>query len=184
MIVRTPVVVGLLLLAVGYAGYPCLTLYRVDCALRSGDASTLARLVDWDSVREGLAEQVADDVTDTPSPTAVSAGTQLAPFGHGFMLGIAAHALRRQVTPQHLIAMLRHPDGSGGALGVRLAYFGGWSRFIVRLGTGGDQPDVRLRLDLEHGVWRVTHVRLPARMLREADASGPAVVLAAKSNSG
>ena len=166
MLARTPIIAAAILLAAGYAGSPCLALYRLNHAMNSGDVATLSQLVDWASVREGLQEDIADQVSDVADPKAVAAGAQLAPFGFSFMRTIASRAVSEQVTPQNVVTMLRRRESSRHGLGLRLAYFDGWSRFMVRLGSSAESRDVRLQLDLEDGNWRVTRVWLPLQMLR------------------
>ncbi len=178
MIVKLPILAGALLLAAGYTAYPCLTLYRLDTALRSGDSNTLTRLIDWGSVREGLQEDIADDVTDTANPHAVAVGAQLAPFGFSFARSIVGHAVQQEVTPAHVITCLRGQDGSAHTLGLRSAYFTDWSRFIVNVGPKSGQPDIRLQLDLQDGTWRLTRVWLPASMLHEPESSHPVEAVA------
>jgi hypothetical protein len=178
MTAKVPIVIALALMVTGYVAYPCVTLFRLDQAISNGDAATLSHLVDWPSVREDIAEQVADTVTDAPTPTMAAASTQLAPFGHGFMHGVAAQGMRSSVTPRALIARL-HDQGSGAG-NLRLAYFEDWSRFIVKLGTSQGQSELRLQLDLERGVWRVTRIELPAAMLRAAMAAPSAEVVTAQ----
>ncbi|HEX5326011.1 MAG TPA: DUF2939 domain-containing protein [Acetobacteraceae bacterium] len=178
---RNSLLIVAVLLVAGYAAYPCVTLYRLHRAVRDGDVATLSRLVDWSSVREGIAEDIADTATEAPGASAVAAGAQLAPFGHGFMHAIAAHAIQHAVTPQHLIATLRRHDHQGSGFALRLAWFDAWSGFMVQLASGPGQPDVRLRLNLEDGVWRLTRVWMPPAMLRASD--HPTVMLTADSMS-
>lgn len=164
---RMPIIVGLCLLAATYIAYPFVTLYRLNAALARGDTRTLARLVDWPSVREGLQEDIADHVTSVSDPQAVTAGAELAPFGYSFARGVVHHSLQQDVTPQRVIDGLR---GAGGRMGLRLAYFDGVSGFMVRLGAGRGQPTIRLQMDLDRGVWRVARIWLPLRLLQQADA--------------
>ncbi|MGH7155077.1 MAG: DUF2939 domain-containing protein, partial [Acetobacteraceae bacterium] len=55
---RMPIIIGLCLLAAAYIAYPFVTLYRLNSALARGDTRTLARLVDWPAVQEGLQEDL------------------------------------------------------------------------------------------------------------------------------
>ena len=165
MPLKTPAII-LLLLAAGYAAAPCMALYRLHLALRSGDSRAIARLVDWSSVRRGLDEEIADVATDVSDPHAVSSGAQLAPFGFGFMRGIASHATQTVVTAPRLIESL-HAAGNRGGCSVRLAYFTSPWEFVVQLAAPHRQ-EIRVRLHLQHGQWRVTRVWIPPRMIREA----------------
>ena len=174
---RLPIIVGVCLLAAAYIVYPFVTLYRLNSALADGDTRTLARLVDWPAVREGLQEDIADQVTDVTNPRAVTSGAELAPFGYSFTRGVARQALQQDVTPQRVIDGLR---GGGGRIGLRLAYFDGWSEFMVRLAAGPDKPGIRLQMDLDKGVWRVARIWLPLRLLRQAESRPPVEMVRAQ----
>lgn len=167
MFLKTPLIAAVTLVGASYAAYPCMTLYQLNSAVRSGDCNAVSRLVDWEKVREGVQEDIADEVTDVQDPQAVKAGTQLAPFGFSFMKGIAQHAVAREVTPENVVGVLREHQGHASSLALRMAYFESPTTFMVRLGNE-QSKEVRLRLELEDGNWRVTRVWLPLRMLKEA----------------
>src|SRR5690348_10003312 len=93
-----PIIGVLLAIAVTYGAYPYVTLYRLGHAIRSGDAGALQTLVDWQAVREGIKEDICDQVADQPA--AAKTSQQLPPFGAGFVRGIASTAIDRRVTPQ------------------------------------------------------------------------------------
>jgi len=50
---RKPIIAGVLSSLALYAGYPALTLYQLQSAVRDGNATTLSRLIDWPAVRQG-----------------------------------------------------------------------------------------------------------------------------------
>lgn len=173
MTVKVPIFAALTLMIGAYVAYPWVALYRLNRAVRAGDSATLAQLVDWPAVREGIAEDIADTVTDTPD----GAANQLAPFGHGFMRGIAAHAVQERLTPQAVIARLcGHENGSAS---LRSAYFANWSRFIVTFATPSVSA-LRLQLDFQDGSWRVTRIEFPAALLHEAAAVPPVQIVSAQ----
>jgi hypothetical protein len=158
----------------GYAAYPYVTLYRLGDAIGSGDAQTLQHLVDWPSVREGIKEDICDQVLD--QPTAVKAGKDLAPFGASFMRGMAASAVDQAVTPEGLVAAVQapaepHPRSRHGAdVGVAWAFFSGLSTFNVSLRVPGETHPVRLEMELRHARWQVHRVWLPDDLLQQANA--------------
>ena len=86
MTVKVPIFAALTLMIGAYVAYPWVALYRLDRAARTAIPPRSHELVDWPAVREGVAEDIADTVTDAPE----AAVNQLAPFGHGFMRGIAS----------------------------------------------------------------------------------------------
>jgi hypothetical protein len=177
MTVKVPIFAALTLMIGGYVAYPWVALYRLDRAVRAGDSATLARLVDWPAVREGVAEDIADTVTDAPEPVV----NQLTPFGHGFMRGIAAHAVQQRLTPRAVIARLCGQEN--GSASLRSAYFANWSRFIVTFATPSVST-LRLQLDLQDGSWRVTRIEFPAALLHEAVAEPSAQTVAAQFHPG
>jgi hypothetical protein len=61
---RWPILVTVVIMGAGYLGYPYVTLYRIDTAVRRSDAAALRSLVDWYAVREGLREDICDFVLD------------------------------------------------------------------------------------------------------------------------
>ena len=152
MLLKTAVVSALFAICLGYAAYPCLTLFQLQDAIRSGDASRMARLVDWTSVRDGLDEEIAADAEQVSNSRAISDGTQLAPFGFGFVRGVASHALETRVTAPAVLHAF-HGDAGGSGLRPCAAWFDSPTRFVVRLVDGtGDK--LRVRLDLSDGRWR------------------------------
>src|SRR3954471_17690362 len=84
---KWPVFVAFVILGAGYAGYPYLTLWRLDSAMRHADAATLRSLVDWYAVREGLKEDICDMAMDEPTEGA-RPSNELPPFGASFVRGI------------------------------------------------------------------------------------------------
>ncbi|GAN76538.1 DUF2939 domain-containing protein [Acidisphaera rubrifaciens] len=107
-----------------YALLPYVVLYQLGQAVRHGDAATLGRLVAWDDVREGLKEDVCDEMVDAPAPNTVADNTVaghtetvaqgvgpsapqgggLKPFGFSFVRGVAGNMIDANVTPDGLVS--------------------------------------------------------------------------------
>lgn len=174
MRVRWPISAVVLTACAGYAAYPYVALYRLGDAIRSGDAPALQRLVDWPSVREGIKEDICDQVLDQPA--AVASGKELAPFGASFMRGMAVNAIDQAVTPEGLVAAVQAPARMhmpahmGADVGIGWAFFSGLTTFDVSLVVPGQKQPVRLRMELRHGRWQVHRVWLPDDLLQEANA--------------
>lgn len=168
-----PLIGAVLLLLAIYALAPGLTLLRINRAVRQGDTAALARLVDFPSVREGLAQEVAGGILGIPPSHQAHASGGLPPFGFSFVSRIADREIAIRLTPRGLIR-LAHAGGPAGAprAQMRLAgvWFDGPRRVIVRLHVTGQPQPIRLRLQLEHGGWKLDRVWLPQQLLRRAAA--------------
>ena len=173
MRVRWPLLATLLTVAVAYAAYPYVTLYRIGTAIRSADADTLESLVDWPSVREGIKEDICDLVIDEP---ATKSSTELPPFGASFMRGIASNTIDQAVTPQALLAATSSLPAKpaqperGADVHVNWAFFDSPTVFMVSLRAPGQSEPIRLEMDLRHGHWRIQRVWLPAELLTDQPA--------------
>lgn len=164
-----PVLACCAALAFAYLAYPYFTLYRLNAALNTGDAKTLQHLVNWPSVREGIKEDICDGLADNGDATTRKGG--LPGFGASFVRGIATNAVDQKVTPQGLVAAVRHPHAANGAPDIHItwAFFDGPTQFSVDV-KGLDKAPVRLQLELKDATWRVTRVWLPPELLGRADA--------------
>jgi hypothetical protein len=161
-------IVGLIALA--YVAYPYVTLYRIDHAIDTGNAKTLKTLVDWSSVREGIKEDICDNLDGSRATTTSS---ELPAFGASFVRGVAAGAVDQQVTPQGLVAAARHSGDDAAAnradVHVGWAFFNDLTHFVVSLHAGDRPQPIRLELSLQSTQWRVTRVWLPPDLLDEAN---------------
>ena len=157
------------LLAIGgiYVAYPYVTLYRLDMALRSGDVTTLQMLVDWPAVREGITEDICDLVIDQSAES--KAGSELPPFGTGFVRGITTNRVTERVIPQAFVALAGEPlageTKDRAAISVHWAFFDGPTQFSVHLHTSRKVPPTRLQMELRNGLWKITRIWLPLEML-------------------
>jgi hypothetical protein len=160
------------LAAFAYVAYPYVTLARLGAALGSGDAQTLETLVAWGPVREGIKEDICDDVADAPA----SNDTALRPFGFSFVRGVAANVVDAHVSPHGILAAMRHFDPAnmtlGAVSGVKWAFFESPTQFVAELKPAGmapDAPPVRVQMELKGYVWKVTRVWLPPTLLAAAN---------------
>ena len=172
MVGQKPLIGILLTTGFAYGLYPYVALYELGQAVRQGDAVRLETMVDWASVREGIKEDICDQVVEQPEPAQKSG--QLPPFGAGFVRGIATNTVDKRVTPEALVAATQQPDPKSLAKsdGVRVnwAFFVSPSAFMVDLGTPDNLAPIRLQMDLRDGAWHVTRVWLPPDMLGGAAA--------------
>lgn len=175
MMGKKPIIGALLVVALAYAVYPYVTLYRLGLAIRHGNAMALQTMVDWPSVREGIKEDICDMVIDQPQQA--KRDDRLPPFGAGFMRGIAANAVDQSITPETLVSVAQQPEtkqaprrGAGAAVQVNWAFFGSPTSFVVDLVAPAQASPIRLQMELRDGTWRVTRVWLPPELLAQAHA--------------
>ncbi|MEA2788753.1 MAG: hypothetical protein QOG73_1159 [Acetobacteraceae bacterium] len=169
---RWPILATVLVMGVGYAASPYVTLYRLGSAIRSADAATLESLVDWPAVREGIKEDACDLAANADPKTG---STELPPFGASFVHGITVNSIDKAVTPQALVAAtaVSDPvtsDPRGADVHVNWAFFSGLTSFTVSLQPPGQASPVKVEMDWRHGEWRVRRVWLPDELLSEAPA--------------
>jgi hypothetical protein len=172
MFAAKPILAAVLAAGLGYAAYPYVTLYRLGNAFHTGDAATLQALVDWPAVREGIKEDICDDVAADPAVT--SSDGKLPGFGASFVRGIAANAVDQQVTPEGVVDMTHHHAAGtatrAAAVQVSWAFFDDPADFIVSLDTPGQIGSIRLEMTLKDATWQVTRIWLPPALLRQAKA--------------
>ena len=172
MLVAKPILAAVLAIGMGYVVYPYVTLYRLGHAVRAGDATTLGNLVNWPAVREGIKEDICDDVA--PSPAQTASDDTLPPFGASFARGIAGSIVDQRVTPQGVLNMthgnVAASDAAHLAPHVTWAFFSDPGDFIVCLDAPGQPGPIRLQMTLKHAAWQVTRIWLPRGFLQQADA--------------
>lgn len=173
---------------IAYAVSPYLTLYRLGDAIRRGDAHALEGLVNWDKVREGIAEDICDNffaqppAADNQRQSAASADpSALPPFGFSFVRGIASNAIDENVTPAALVSAAQRFQGvttAGDAPAnppparanprVIWAFFDGPTSFSIELlppGNATGHKPIRIEMEMRRGTWKVTRAWLPTSML-------------------
>jgi hypothetical protein len=169
-------------LLAAYAASPYLSLFEMGQALKHGDVATLSAAIDWDQVRDGLKQDIADGITGEATPAAapaVASSDDLPPFGSGFVTNVAANVVDRTVTPQHLAQTMNAMQAAGASCDrpvLENAYFEGPRTFMVSLRpahAASNTPAVKLRLDLvatDWGMrWEVTRAWLPESMLAQSE---------------
>ncbi len=185
---KRPILSALVVVAAAYTAYPYVALYRLQAALQSGDPARLSAMVDWDRVRQGLKDDIAEELLAEPpepaeQPKAITqnAAAVLPPFGASFVKGIASTAVDLAVTPDSIARIARpgreadmddaDPDPlkaiSFKHAHVTWAFFQNPETFMLWLRTsaGGAVP-VKLRMELHDGTWKITRVWLPPDLLR------------------
>ncbi|HEY2132797.1 MAG TPA: DUF2939 domain-containing protein [Acetobacteraceae bacterium] len=176
---------GVLLLATfAYAITPYICLWRLYNAVEQGDAATLAQVVDWNSVRRGLKEDIAEGIIGMAPAETVARGNTLPAFGSGFVTGIASNVVDEEVTPQHLAEAVRDaqpatapaqpaaPDNASGFGSLERAFFTSPTCFIVSIRLPGQDPDdpaLRVELGLSGTGWKVIRAWVPQDLMDEAN---------------
>jgi hypothetical protein len=161
---RWPILAAVVVLGAGYLGYPYVTLYELDTAMRRADPKTLRTLVDWPAVREGFKEDISDMVLEAPPDARPS--NELAPFGQSFVHGMTGNVVDRTVTPETLLSLThaaRHTVY--GDAHVVWAFFNSPTGFSVAVRAEGSAEPIRLAMELRHLRWQVHRVWLPNELL-------------------
>ena len=161
---------GLVVAALGYLASPYVALWRLSAALDAADTDTVAGAVDWDSVRQGLKQDIAEGVVGMPAAQMVSSNT-LPPFGSGFFVGIASTFVDREVTPTQLVVVLHDlstTDTQGAPAHIDGAFFDGPASFLVRIhapGQDNDEAPLRVMLEWRGFGWKVTRAWVPQDLM-------------------
>ena len=146
-----------------YLTSPYLALFRLSRDLQVGDVDAVQAEVDWQSLRTGIRQDVAGELTGIKATgvkiTAVAERNALPPFGASFMEGVATHMVDRTVTPEALCAAMH------GATALPMLSLAGWgiftgpASFIAHVAPPG-APPMTLRMRLEGAEWKVTAMHL------------------------
>jgi Protein of unknown function (DUF2939) len=166
---------GIVTFAVVYVSAPYLAIWRLANALRQGDNAALETNIDWDAVREGLREDIADGITgagdsDGTAPDVQAQSNELPPFGASFVKGIAGDVVNREVIPQHLSLMFQKMQDGRGSIAsfimhdVQYAFFDSLDSFRITVHCPGQTLEtgpVQVELALEGYTWKVVRVRVP-----------------------
>lgn len=167
-----------------YAGGPFLTLWRLSQALDCGDVAALDALVDWDAVRQGLKDDIAEGVIGM-SQQALEDSNTLPPFGASFVSGIAGSEVDHAVTPQGLlhvtrsldqpppgpIALAAPPFPAAAFPAIVAAGFSAPTEFDLRLRAAcqdAAEPPLHVRLAFRAGRWRVVRIWVPQDLMDRA----------------
>jgi hypothetical protein len=160
-----PVIAGLLSSLALYGGYPALTLYQLQTAVRDGNATALSHLIDWPAVREGIKEDICDLVLDEPNDPAKNG--QLPAFGASFVRGIAGASVDRAFTAEALATMAHPVEPGHDDAQIDWAFFSGPLRFNVHVSLAGVADPVKAELALTGWRWQVVRVWIPPALLIE-----------------
>jgi hypothetical protein len=157
--------------AAAYVIWPYVALYRVGEALRHGDVAALTADIDWDSVREGLKEDIADQIVPRP----VGVADSLPPFGSGFATAMAGTMIDRAVTPASFAgrhSVLLAADSQPGA-SMLSGWFTGVTQFEASFQIASEEAKmepVRVHMDLVEAAWwpqwQVTRIWVPMPVLQ------------------
>ncbi|MCW3475786.1 DUF2939 domain-containing protein [Limobrevibacterium gyesilva] len=165
---RKTLFTGLMAVGLAYASAPYVTMWRLYQALHEQDAATLSEIVDWDAVRQGLKNDIAEGIIGMPAQEMESSNS-LPPFGSSFLNGIAGSLVDQEITPQRVVLVVHSmqtdeavPASSEWAaifdLGcIERAFFDSPTSFTLRVRTAGQEPDeppLRVRLELRGPSWR------------------------------
>jgi hypothetical protein len=166
---------GLAVLVCLYAAAPYVAVARLYVAVRAGDTDTIAALIDWESLRSGLKQDIAEGVIGVAAPQFI-ASNGLPPFGASFVMGIANNFVDREVTAEHLAVAAQTMEFETSATDaassqvmagwncVQWAFFDSLSQFTILVHAPGQdaaEPPMRLRLELQGLSWKIVRAWIP-----------------------
>ncbi len=167
---RLPITTLIAVVGLTYGLYPYVALSQLESAVRHGDPVSLAQLIDWSAVREGIKEDICDLVMDHPAQG--TAQDVLPPFGASFVRGVAGTAVDRTITAETLVAATRNTpsDDSNAFDGTRIswAFFTGLDSFRIGVITPGTTEPVLVDMELRGFKWLVRRVSLPPALLENS----------------
>lgn len=162
---RLPFIAVLGMFGAVYAVSPFVALYRLQSAVRGGDAPALASLIDWSSVREGIKEDICDLVLDEPGDVAQKG--QLPAFGASFVRGVTSNSVDRELTPEALAGMARpSSDQPADDASISWAFFSSPAHFTIDVSLAGHLEPIQAVLALKGLQWRVVRIRIPPALLQ------------------
>lgn len=176
-----------LALAVWFA-WPYYTLHRIGQAVNEGDAATLESYISWDSVRQGIKEDVNAAFTQVMAKSSEEIKKNIfAGLAAAFAPAIVNQVVEAYMTPEGLASLMRNRkayiakvgDGtssadSGGRKkmstdNLKYAFFTGPATFLVELGDKEKQDDTPLRMELafEGLGWKISRIYLPVNEIAQ-----------------
>jgi hypothetical protein len=164
------------MLAACYVGGPFLTLWRISRAIDTGDVAVLNSAIDWNAVREGLKDDLADGLIGY-SPQMQLASNTLPPFGAGFATGIVGSEVDGAVTPETLrhAAHVLYPPSAGGfgmpaIVGANFHSLTGFDLRVLLPFQPADEQPLHLRMAFRDGRWQVVRIWVPQDLMEFAAA--------------
>lgn len=155
----------------GYAGYPYLTLKRIERAALARDEGTVNALIDWPRVREGLKSDVQSAMIDTKLKNSGEAAGALGTMLAATMIDKMLDSI---IGPEVIYKQLEERKATDKPLSSYLA----GTRFVSPTIFQADfRPDetkaftATVTLEFAALTWKITRVSVPLRELMSDSAS-------------
>jgi len=127
-----PYVVGFVVFAALWTAWPYWAIYDLQTSLDSGDKVRLASLVDWNSVREGI----RDDLKAAYTSKIVAPDPRVQALSQAMSGAMIDRMVDAQINPSTLADMARSGFGGSDPMGqIRYAFFEG-SPLVFRMDIG------------------------------------------------
>jgi len=160
-----PYLVGLFIFAVIWTVWPYWAIYDLQTALVQGDKIRLASMVDWDSVREGVRE----DLKAAYTAKIVNADPRVQALSQAISSRAIDQVVNTQINPSMLSEMAKGGgDGSDPMEQVRYAFFSG-SPLVFRMDIGApfSTPDEQTIYLLEWNLgWKLKRIIVAPYLLK------------------
>lgn len=160
-----PYLVGLFVFVLVWTIWPYWAIYDLQTALVRGDKIRLASTVDWDSVREG----VRDDLKAAYTAKIVNADPRIQALSQAMSAAAIDQVVNAQINPSMLSEMARNGGDPSDPMGqVRYAFFAG-SPLVFRMDIGSrfSTPDEQTIYLLEWNLgWKLKRIIVAPYLLK------------------
>ena len=147
---------------------------RMWRAAQQGDSETLSAVIDWERLRSGIKQDIADGIVGMRAQELV-ASNSLPPFGSSFMTALAGSIVDRDLTPAHLAVALRGLRTDADLMAqarIVAARFTSPISFELALHVPGQEPDdppLRLHMEWRNFGWQIVRATVPQDLMEQAN---------------
>ena len=165
---------ALALSLVVHVASPFAASWRMWHAAQHGDSDTLSAAIDWERLRAGIKQDIADGIVGMRAQELV-ASNDLPPFGASFMSAIAGSIVDRDLTPAHLAVALRGLRADADLMAqarIVAARFTSATSFELALHVPGQEPDdppLRLHMEWRNFGWQIVRATVPQDLMEQAN---------------
>jgi hypothetical protein len=165
-----------------YLVWPYYTLVTLGQAIRSGDAPSINRLVDWSLVRTNLKAQLQARVDSIPKSAADRENPAFAAFGSAFAMTMVNNLIDKMLTPEGITNLVKGARADAAPIKtsqeaeaakvetppqesfykrIKFAFFVSPVHFRLDLQSSPSDPTLTVMMTFKGNGWQISDVRLP-----------------------